>query len=387
MRGDFVKNFDTLRVPKYVRLMVQLKEKIEKGVLKPGDPLATRENLMKEHDISLSTVTRAVSELERQGWLISRQGSGTFVAKRNPQEPTDSDEPLLVGLLAPNNCRFSQEVVSELVHEGAQHNIQFLTMFCAGGQEQELNQGRLLMEKGAQALVWGPIQPKRHVSVASLFGKNQLPVILCEKTTDQIISPWYCVRSDYASGMKKGLEHLFSLGHQRIAYFGPKNSESDFGPVPERWSAYKETMKQHNAWDPDALTFNPTVLRDWAENRRRIDAIFRSANAPTAVVGFNDLTALEAHSSLRMLDLPNIDELALMGHSDSTAGQYCQPRLSTVSTSLAEYVDAIVRILKAELSGQKEEVAAQREYIIPQRLILRESTLSRQNSHLKPQEA
>ena len=76
-----------------------------------------------------------------------------------------------------------------------------------------------------------------------------------------------------------------------------------------------------------------------------------------------------------------------MGHSDSTAGQYCQPRLSTVSTSLAEYVDAIVRILKAELSGQKEEVAAQREYIIPQRLILRESTLSRQNSHLKPQEA
>ncbi|MDP8246233.1 MAG: GntR family transcriptional regulator [Candidatus Hinthialibacter antarcticus] len=382
-----MKNFDSLRVPKYVRLMIHLKDQIDKGVLKPGDPLATREKLMKEHEISLSTVTRAVSELERQGWLISRQGSGTFVAKRNPQEPSDSDEPLLVGLLAPNNCRFSQEAVAELIHDGSQQNIQFLAMFCSGDQEDELNQGRLLMEKGAQALVWSPIQPKRHVSVASLFGKNELPVILCEKTTDQIVSPWYCVRSDYFGGMNKALEHLFSLGHRRIAYFGPKNSESDFGPVPERWNAYKDAMKQHNCWDPDTLTFHPTVLRDWTQNRSRIEAIFRSDNAPTAVIGFNDLIALETLNVLRTLNLPNINDLALMGHSDSTTGQYCQPRLSTVATSLAEYVDAILRILKAEFAGEAKTDAVQREYIIPQRLILRESTLSRQNNHLKPQEA
>ncbi|MBZ0256419.1 GntR family transcriptional regulator, partial [bacterium] len=115
-----MKNFDSLRVPKYVRLMIQLKDQIENGVLKPGDPLATREKLMKEHDISLSTVTRAISELERQGWLISRQGSGTFVAKKNPQEQNESDDPLLVGLLVPNNCRFTQEVSAELIHEGYQ---------------------------------------------------------------------------------------------------------------------------------------------------------------------------------------------------------------------------------------------------------------------------
>jgi DNA-binding LacI/PurR family transcriptional regulator len=366
--------------------MLLLKDQIETGVLKPGDPLATREKLMKEHDISLSTVTRAISELERQGWLISRQGSGTFIAKNRPNEKNESDDALLVGLLTPNNCRFTQEVTAELIHEGSHHNIEFMSMCCAGGQEEELNQGRLLMEKGAQALVWSPIQPKRHVSVASLFGKNQLPVILCEKTTDQIVSPWYCVRSDYYDGMKKGLEHLFSLGHRRIAYFGPKNNESDFGPIPERWNAYKDVMKTNNLWDPDALTFHPTVLRDWTEHRRRIDAIFRSADAPTAVVGFNDLITLEAFSELRTLNLPGIETSALLGHSDSTAGQYCQPRLSTVSTSISEYVDAVVRILRAELSDQSDSIE-QREIIIPQRLILRESTLSRQNSHLNPQEA
>lgn len=382
-----MKNFDSLRVPKYVRLMIQLKDQIENGVLKPGDPLATREKLMKEHEISLSTVTRAISELERQGWLISRQGSGTFVAKKNPQEQNESDDPLLVGLLVPNNCRFNQEVSAELIHEGYQHNIQFISMFCAGNQEDELNQGRMLMEKGAQALVWSPIQPKRHVSVASLFGKNQLPVILCEKTTDTIVSPWYCVRSDYYNGMKMGLEHLFGLGHRRIAYVGPKNSESDFGAIPERWNAYKDVMKANNLWDPDALTFHPTILRDWTEHRRRIESIFRSVEAPTAVIGFNDLIALEALSVLRTLNLPEIDMIALMGHSDSTAGQYCQPRLSTISTSLAEYVDSIVRILRAEISGEAAKVEQQREIIVPQRLILRESTLSRQNNHLKPQGA
>ncbi len=381
-----MKYFESLRVPKYVRLMFHLKDQIDKGVLKAGQPLPTREKLMKDHTVSLSTVTRAISELERQGWLISRQGSGTFVAKRNPNDEQESDETLMVGLLVPNNCRFSQEVVSELVHEGAQQNIQFLSMFCAGDQEDELNQGRLLMEKGAQALVWGPIQPKRHVSVASLFGKNQKPVILLEKTTDQIVAPWYCVRSDYYGGMTKGLEHLFSLGHRRIAYVGPRNSESNFGAAPERWNAYKDTMKAHGCWDPDALTFHQTVLRDWSQHRRRVESIFTSSQAPTVIVGFNDLTTLEAVNELRTLNLSSFNELSFIGHTDSTAGQYCQPRLSTVATSLAEYVDAVIKILLFEFRNSENIEEGEREYVVPQRLILRESTLSRQ-INLNPQEA
>lgn len=368
-----MKSFDSLRVPKYVRLMIELKEQIEKGVLKAGDPLPTREKLMREYDLSLSTVTRAISELERQGWLVSRQGSGTFVARSGQADlSASSAEPAVVGFLAPNNCRLTQDFTTELVHEAAQHNIQIASVYCAGDQEDELNLGKMLLERGVQALIWSPIPPKKHISVASLFGKNRIPVIFAEKVTDTIPEPWYCVRGDHYAGTYEAVSHLISLGHRRIAFFGPRNNESDFGGALQRWNAYRDAMREHDLWDPDSLAFHTSVLREWTHHSRRVEAIFRAPDAPTAIVGFDDLIALEALIELKTLNVQGVHELAAIGHGDMSAGLYSKPRLSTVSPSLSEYVDSIIRILRHELFGHGER--PEREIVVPQRLILREST-------------
>lgn len=353
--------------------MVRLRDQIDQGVLKPGDPLPTREKLMKEHELSLSTVTRAISELERQGWLISRQGSGTFVARANGQQTPAPQDNAVVGLLLPHNYPGAQELVSELVHEGEQNNIEFITMFAPSEQEKELNQGRLLLERGVQAMVWFPVAPKRHVSVASLFGKNQLPVVFGERVSEQFPAPWRCVHSDHYNGTQKAIEHLLELGHRRIAYIGPRGGECDFGPIPERWAAYKEKMKEINMWDPDTLVFHPSMLRDWQENRHRVETIFRGDHAPTAIIGFDDATVLEAIKQLRTLNLNNVEEIAVVGHGDTPYSHYCHPRLSTVSPAYSEFVDLIIRSLIKELRGEED---GERLVAAPQRLILRESTLT-----------
>lgn len=66
--------------PIYEQITRQLKEKIISGELKEGDALPSMRLLAKELRISVITTKRAYEELERQGFIISQTGRGSFVA-------------------------------------------------------------------------------------------------------------------------------------------------------------------------------------------------------------------------------------------------------------------------------------------------------------------
>jgi len=371
-----VNNLDSLRVPKYVQLMFQLREQIDSGDLKPGDPLPTRKKLMREHGLSLSTVTRAISELERQGWLISRQGSGTFVVKRSEAPKDENRENPLVGVLVPVSRNDIHHFVPEFVHEAVDNSIDALVMYAPDDEEAELNQARLLLEKGVKGLVWFPVEPKRHVSAASLFRKNKLPVVLGEKVAEEFSTPWTCVRFDYYGGAMTALNQFLDQGHKRIAYVGPKGTEADFGPVPERWNAYKFIMKQRNLWSPDELVIPPTLFREWHVHVKRLEALFHRAHAPTAILAFDDTTALNAMRGLQAIGVRVPEEVAIIGHGDYPHGQYASPRLSTVAGSWSEFADAVLRALRSDWNAAAGTGSPpkDREIVLPQRLIVRESS-------------
>lgn len=372
-----VKNFDTLRVPKYVQLMLNLREQIETGVLKHSDPLPTREKLMKEYGLSLSTVTRAISELERQGWLISRQGSGTFVVKRTENGVENRSEIATIGMVVPFSRPDILQFVTELAQEATEQNLNVLVMYAPDDEEFELNQGRVLLEKGVNSVVWFPVEPKKHVSVASLFRKNRIPVAICEKVSEQFESPWLCIRSDYYGGTQSALQYFLDHGHQRIGYIGPKGAESDFGPINERWNAYKDFMKERDLWNPDELVFQPSLFKEWPAHVSRLETQFQRAKSPTAIVAYDDTIALEAIRGLQSIGLRIPEDISIIGHGDYSHGHYCNPRLSTVSSCWTEFVDTLLRTLRKEISVNPEEgsTLTTREIVIPQRLLIRESTV------------
>ncbi|GGO14746.1 GntR family transcriptional regulator [Microbispora rosea subsp. aerata] len=71
-----------------VRLMRALREAIRSGRLAPGTRLPPYRALALDLGIARNTVAAAYAELVEEGWLTSRQGSGTHVAQRaTPLEP------------------------------------------------------------------------------------------------------------------------------------------------------------------------------------------------------------------------------------------------------------------------------------------------------------
>lgn len=71
--------------PIYEQIYDQLKGLIMDGTLQEGDPLPSIRLLAKELRISVITTKRAYSELERDGFIVTVAGKGSFVAAQNTQ--------------------------------------------------------------------------------------------------------------------------------------------------------------------------------------------------------------------------------------------------------------------------------------------------------------
>ncbi|NMM52393.1 GntR family transcriptional regulator [Paenibacillus aquistagni] len=69
--------------PIYQQITSQIKNMIMTGELNEGDPLPSMRLLAKELRISVITTKRAYEELERDGFIESIVGKGSFVAHKN----------------------------------------------------------------------------------------------------------------------------------------------------------------------------------------------------------------------------------------------------------------------------------------------------------------
>jgi GntR family transcriptional regulator len=69
-------------VPYYVQLIQQVQHAVRFGLLKPGDQLPTVREVAGRLALNPNTVLRAYRDLQHEGLLIMRAGSGTFVAAR-----------------------------------------------------------------------------------------------------------------------------------------------------------------------------------------------------------------------------------------------------------------------------------------------------------------
>jgi GntR family transcriptional regulator len=63
----------------YIQLFQQIRHAVETGALRQGDPLPGIRTLAEELVVSPNTVAKAYSELEHEGILEMRQGSGAFI--------------------------------------------------------------------------------------------------------------------------------------------------------------------------------------------------------------------------------------------------------------------------------------------------------------------
>ncbi|WP_298483618.1 GntR family transcriptional regulator [uncultured Ruminococcus sp.] len=114
--------------PIYEQITSQIKAQIMDGKLRTGDPIPSMRSLAKSLHVSVITVQRAYEELQRDGFIETTVGRGSFVAAQNQsfyqeEQQRQAEEHLLA---AAEIARTSGIPLSKLV--------ELLTMFY---QEEE----------------------------------------------------------------------------------------------------------------------------------------------------------------------------------------------------------------------------------------------------------
>jgi DNA-binding transcriptional regulator YhcF (GntR family) len=71
--------------PMFMNIAYSIIREIERGRLKPGDPLPGTRALSTSLKVHRNTVDAAYQELTMQGWLVARPSRGTFVANDLPE--------------------------------------------------------------------------------------------------------------------------------------------------------------------------------------------------------------------------------------------------------------------------------------------------------------
>lgn len=86
-------------LPAYQQMFNNIEKKILTGELQPEDPLPSIRQLARDNLVSIITVRRAYSELERKSLIYSRPGLGSFVAQLDAGQRREMQIELLRPLL------------------------------------------------------------------------------------------------------------------------------------------------------------------------------------------------------------------------------------------------------------------------------------------------
>lgn len=140
---------------------------------------------------------------------------------------------------------------------------------------------------------------------------------------------------DNAQGIRLALEHLYKLGHRKIAFLKGHTQSSD---AESRWSACVEAARE----------LNLRIHADHVVQLKRIDdglnplregyvagkRLLKAKRRFTALLAFNDMSAIGAIHAFHDAGKRVPEEISVVGFDDIQAATIVQPALTTVRQPL-----------------------------------------------------
>lgn len=166
-----------------------------------------------------------------------------------------------------------------------------------------------------------------------------LPVVIAGRLEPNSPFPW--VETDHDAGMTAVVEHLVSLGHQRIGFFGGAESYEHVQRRLWRWRAAVRAA---------GLAPGAVVFAD-GESRAAATAVLDSE--PTAVACTSDTLALALVAAARARGLSVPEDLSVTGFDDSLLAALSSPALTSVRVDYAEFGAAAAGALLARIGGEQ----------------------------------
>jgi GntR family transcriptional regulator of arabinose operon len=317
--------------PKYKQIYALLRQAIEDNRYPLGSRLPSENEMVEQFHASRPTIGRALAQLESEGLIDRRAGSGTFVTRRN------SESSLVFGLLIPQlgETEIFEPICRGISKAGAgsHHELIWGPLF-PGDTRSEVQAERLCeyyLSRELSGVFFAPLELSAgkdavNLRIVRAFDEAGIPVVLLDRDICDYPgrSRYDLVGLDNRRAGRAVTEHLIAQGARRIVFFGRPYSAPT---VTQRILGYRDAIY---AAHYDGL--EPAQVSGDAGDRATVDRLILQLK-PDAIVCANDYTAAQMMTTLDTLGVAVPSQVRVTGMDDVKYAGLLNVPLTTIRQS------------------------------------------------------
>lgn len=205
---------------------------------------------------------------------------------------------------------------------------------------------RLLMSRSVEGIIAvdTPIKEKLPIPVVAVSGNRKRNGVLT-------------IELDHLDAVRSALSHLSELGHKQIAFIKGQSFSSD---TTTRWNAIRKSCAALNLEIEPALVVQLEGTSPGSEPGYMATKKLLSTGEPfTAVVSFNDVSAIGAITALHEAGLHVPRDVSVIGFDDIPGAATIRPALTTIRQPLFQMgqiaANNLLRLIREDGDPTQEE--------------------------------
>ncbi|MCP4640463.1 MAG: GntR family transcriptional regulator [bacterium] len=268
--------------PVYEGLKQELKGRIERGELKEGARVPSELELASQLGVNRSQTRLALRELQLEGYIVRKQGSGSYVAplpnRVSPVRVTDARAVAIV--ISQEVFGHSLHITQGFIHRASEENLQVITYNLNLPDSDDASEVRFLrsvIDSGVAGVVaWvGHDGGHTHDYVRELADRR-FPIVLVDRYLPDVDTD-FVVSDNEALGYEL-TNALLARGHKRIAFAGLEHPMAS--SVQDRFAGYRRSLEEASIPFDERLVMDLEQMK--SAPREALMSVMALAESPTA---------------------------------------------------------------------------------------------------------
>lgn len=238
----------------------------------------------------------------------------------------------------------------------------YTIMLCTTNNEPQVQEKyiNILLQKQVDGFIFASVR-LRDPSVKGLLNSN-FPTIFYNRrmalnTTNYVVL-------DNELGVELAVEHLFKLGHKRIAFV---RGRSTFSTSASRYKGYLQALKKFDLEQDKQLVVSGEY--DGSKAYEATETLLDLKEPPTAIITANDLMAFSVMNAIEGAGLKIPGDMALVGIDDVMMAEHSAIQLTTVAQNKYQMAEIATRSLIQIIEG--ENIVTPIQVVLKPQLIVR----------------
>jgi len=335
---------------------------IRENGMNPGDRLLSEKKLGQSFNVNHVTVRAALSDLERDGIVERRPGSGTFLTgSLSKADSFPVAEKKLTLIVLREAEHFFSKLRQSIVHELEKSGHMCLSSSISDSASIMIEQLKSFQEQGVKKLIIDQDEMK-HPELVEFFNSRECKF----ENIVRVLGNGFCkervpgiqVTGDYEDAYMNAVRVLKDEGHKKIAFFcGTTENCNDFWMVNMQYiNLYTSAMINNG------LAEYIMVRQGTGDNEldAAIDKLLTGQDKPTAIFADIDYRGVKLIERAREFGIAIPEDLSLIGFNDTPWSEHFN--LSTFRFRFDEFAKAVAEAMDNKI-GSSEKILIPIDYI------------------------